>query len=95
MGLFSQNNRGEKVRRFYWIARSNLVRFSQSNKAGKEKSTKVHFEGKQSGNPILLVEKILRSLVAKPIISVLGYMRAYKEIFGVLVVKRKKVSLDI
>ena len=49
-----------------------LVRIVYGNKAGKEKSTKVLFESKQSGNPILWS----------------------KRIFAVLVVKRKKLSLD-
>lgn len=50
------------------------------NKAGKEKSTKVAFEGKQSGNPILLLEKIFAVVVAKPSITVLGYMKGCRKI---------------
>ena len=52
-----------------------LVRIEYGNKAGKEKSTKVSFEGKQSGNPILLLGKIFAFVVAKPSTSVLGYIR--------------------
>ncbi len=77
--LFSQNNSGLIESLFYYLLTFALVRFSQWNKAGKEKSTKVAFESKQSGNPILLLEKFFRCFGCEMRKSVLGDMERYKK----------------